>query len=140
MKLKSLYEDEDFSYPSLEEFITSALRNSYITFTSSKGYIIESYVRKSSRILGEKRYDKVLDRANTKINNDEIVLKMIKQNKYMSGTGAYKEFDQFMLVTAKQHKFDAIFVEQVINPQLLEVLKRWGYIQIENTPSFYKLL
>jgi len=138
MKLQNLCEDT--SLPSLEEFINSPSRNSYVTFTSSKGYTIQSYVRKGPRILDGKQYDKVLDRANTSIADDKIMLKMIRQNKHMAGTGAYKEFDQLMLKLANQYKFDAVFVEQVLNSQLLGVLERWGYKRIGDTPSFYKLL
>lgn len=138
MKLRDLCENT--SYPSLEEFINSPSRNSYVTFISSKGYTIESYVRKGPRILDGNQYDKVLDRANTKIADDEVILKMIRQNKYMAGTGAYREFDQLMLKLANQYNFDAIFIEQVLNPQLLDVLTRWGYNRIGDTPSFYKLL
>lgn len=136
MKLQDLHEN---FYPSLEEFINSSLRNSYVTFTSSKGYTLESYVRKSFRILNGRKYDKVLDLANINVVDDAIVLKMINKNESMAGTGAYREFDQLMLKLAKQYKFDAIFVEQVLNPQLLTVLKRWGYTRISGTPSFYKL-
>lgn len=138
MKLSSL--QEDYSHPSLEEFIRSSSRNSYVTFVSSKGYTIESYVRKGPRLLDDVEYDKVLDRANTSIKDEDVILKMMDNNEYMAGTGAYREFDRFMLKLAKQHNFDAIFVEQVLNPQLLGVLERWGYTRIKNTPSFYKLL
>jgi len=138
VKLCSLH--EDYSHPSLEEFIRSSLRNSYVTFTSSKGYTIESYVRKGPRILDGVEYSKALDRANTSIKDEDVILKMMDNNEYMAGTGAYKEFDRLMLKLAKQYNFDAIFVEQVLNPQLLSVLERWGYTRIKNTPSFYKLI
>jgi hypothetical protein len=140
MKLQEL--QEDYSQPSLEEFITSSMRNSWVTFTSSKGYTLESYVRKGPRFLDGQKYDKVLDRANTSLKDEEVVLKMMDQNEYMAGTGAYKEFDQLMISLAKQYEFDAIFVENILNPQLPGVLARWGYTRTgdPNTPSFYKLL
>ena len=138
MKLSQLL--ENYSYPSLEEFITSSLRNSWITFKSSKGYTIESYVRKGPRHLNGVTYNNVLDRANTKIVDEKVILKMMDENKFMAGTGAYKEFDKFMSEIAKKHNFDAIFVEQVLNPQLLTVLERWGYSRIGNTPSFFKII
>lgn len=118
------------------------MRNSWVTFTSSKGYTLESYVRKGPRFLDGQKYDKVLDRANTSLKDEEVVLKMMDQNEYMAGTGAYKEFDQLMISLAKQYEFDAIFVENILNPQLPGVLARWGYTRTgdPNTPSFYKLL
>ncbi len=140
MKLQEL--NEDYSQPSLEEFITSSMRNVWVTFTSSKGYTLESYVRKGPRILNGQKYDKVLDRANTSLRDEEVVLKMMDQNEHMANTGAYKEFDQLMLSLAKQHKFDAVFVENVLNPLLPKVLERWGYTRTgdPNAPSYYTLL
>lgn len=140
MKLQEL--NEDYSMPSLEEFITSPMRNVWVTFTSSKGYTLESYVRKGPRFIDGQKYDKVLDRANTSLKDEEVVLRMMDQNEHMANTGAYKEFDQLMLSLAKQHEFDAVFIENILNPLLPKVLERWGYTRIgdPNTPSYYTLL
>ncbi len=125
----------------LEQFLNSPAGNAWVVFKSSDGHKLESYVRKGPRCLEDKLYDKVLDRANTNLTGAKSLRQMIDK-KYMAGTGAYREFDQHMLQLAKQYGFDAIFVEQVLNPHLPDVLVRYGYTRTSGlySLSFYKIL
>lgn len=132
--------------PTLEQFLNSPDRNAWVVFKSSNGHRLESYVRKGPRCLEDKSYAKVLDRANTNLTGAKALKQMMASTpdgvKYMAGTGAYREFDQHMLELAKQYGFDAIFVEQVLNPHLPDVLVRYGYTRISGlySLSFYKIL
>lgn len=127
--------------PTLEQFLNSPARNAWVMFKSSDGHKLESYVRKGPRCLEGKSYDKVLDRANTNLTGAKALRQMVDKA-YMAGTGAYREFDQHMLQLAKQYGFDAIYVEQVLNPHLPDVLVRYGYTRVEGlySLSFYKIL
>lgn len=131
----------------LEQFLNSPARNAWVVFKSSDGHKLESYVRKGPRCLEGTSYDKVLDRANTNLVGAKALKKLMASTpdgsvKYMARTGAYREFDQHMLQLAKQYGFDAIFVEQVLNPHLPDVLVRYGYTRVEGlySLSFYKIL
>ena len=126
----------------LEDFLDSPSRNAWVQFKSSKGHKLESYVRKGPRCIADKLYAKVLDRANTNLTGAKSLRKMMDHGHFMAGTGAYREFDQHMFELAKQYGFDAIFVEQVLNPHLPDVLVRYGYTRVEGlySLSFYKIL
>ncbi len=128
--------------PTLEQFLNSPDRNAWVVFKSSDGHKLESYVRKGPRCLEGTPYDKVLDRANTNLTGAKSLRRMMDCGHFMAGTGAYREFDQHMLQLAKQYGFDAIFVEQVLNPHLPDVLVRYGYIRTSGlySLSFYKIL
>lgn len=128
--------------PTLEKFLNSSERNAWVVFTSSKGQKLESYVRKGPRVLEGTRYNKVLDRANTNVTGAKAIRTMVDSEYPMAGTGAYREFDQHMLALAKQYEFDAIFVEQVLNPCLPKVLLRYGYTHAPDSGgfSFYKVI
>ena len=125
----------------LEQFLNSPTRNAWIVFKSSDGHKLESYVRKGRRYINGKSYDLVLDRANTNLTGAKA-LRQLGDGAYMARTGAYREFDQHMLELAKQYGFDAIFVEQVLNPCLPDVLVRYGYTRVSGlySLSFYKLI
>ncbi len=125
----------------LEQFLNSPARNAWVVFKSSDGHKLESYVRKGRRYIEGRSYDMVLDRANTNLTGAKSLRQMVDRA-YMAGTGAYREFDQHMLQLAKQYGFDAIYVEQVLNPHLPEVLVRYGYTRVSglHSLSFYKLI
>ena len=126
----------------LEQFLQSPARNAWIVFTSSNRYRLQSYVRKGPRFIGDARYSKVLDRANTSLTGAKVLNRMLDNEELMAGTGAYREFDQYMLKLAKQYGFGAIFVEQVLNPHLPDVLIRYGYTRDrgDRSFSFYKII
>ena len=127
--------------PTLEQFLNSPARNAWVMFKSSDGHKLESYVRKGPRCLEGTEYAKVLDRANTNLTGAKD-LRQLGDRTYMARTGAYREFDQHMLQLAKQYGFDTIFIEQVLNPHLPDVLVRYGYTRTSGlySLSFYKLL
>lgn len=133
---------EDLLHPTLEEFLTGSVTNVYVTFVSSKGIKLESYVRKGPRYIGGERFDKVLDLANTKLKSSRLQMKMHKAGVQMANTGAYREFDAHMVELAKQYGYDGIYVENVLNPDLHEVLIRYGYTLVPNTEpkSYWKPL
>lgn len=140
MKIDELLESK--LKPTLEEFLNSNKRNEYIYFKSSNNIWLKSYVRKSSRYINGIRFHRVLDRANTSIDNSKIQLKMINNNINMASTGAYREFDLYMTELAKKYNYDGIYVENVLNDKLLDVLIRYGYKLLPNSnpSSFWKKL
>ena len=126
MKIKDIL--TEIKLPSLEEFIKSPLRNSYVRYKK-----IDSYYRKGPKMVNGVRYNNVLTRANTQITNKKFLAK-----------GLYRELDKYTEELAKKYGFDGVFVENIVNPFLSEVLKRYGYeeVQVEpgNFPSFFKKL
>jgi len=138
MRAFELFESK--TKPTLEEFLTGSLRNIYVFFKSSNGIEITSYVRKGPRHIKGIKFDKVLDRANTSVKNDKLQMKMYNANDTMMNTGAYREFDAYMLNLAKKYGYDGIYVESVLNDKLNAVLVRYGYELLSDTnpPSYWK--
>lgn len=128
--------------PTLKDFLTGSSHNMYIFFKSSKGIGISSYVRKGPRYINGVRFDKVIDRANTSLISDKLQMKMHKANDTMINSGAYREFDAYMLELAIKYGYDGIYVENVLNNKLHSVLIRYGYELISNLtpPSYWKKL
>lgn len=126
--------------PSLEEFLNGMIKNQYVFFKSSTGVVIASYVRKGPRYIKGVKYPKVLDRANTSLAASKYQNKMMKTGIFMAGTGAYREFDKHMTTLAKKYGYDGIYVENVLNDSLLDVLIRYDYELLPDSfpPSYWK--
>ncbi|MCH8326580.1 MAG: hypothetical protein IIB83_08510 [Bacteroidetes bacterium] len=107
--------NESLRKPSLEEFLNGVVKNQYVSFKSSKGVMISSYVRKGPRYIKGVKYPKVLDRANTSLAASKYQRQMMKTGTLMAGTGAYREFDVHMTDLAKKYGYDGIYVENVLN-------------------------
>lgn len=133
---------ESVRKPSLEQFLNGTLKNQYVFFRSSDNIEITSYVRKGPRNINGIIFDKVLDRANTSLVASKYKNKMIKSGNVMANTGAYREFDIYMTNMAKKYNYDGIYVESVINDNLHNVLKRYGYELLPNSypASYWKKL
>lgn len=113
-------------HPSLDEFLLSNNRNAWLNSP-----MISIYVRISKRYLTKnlKKYS-CLDVAN------------ISQSEEYTNKGL---FSQFMKQALKpSHIYDAIFVENILNPNLIAILLKYEFILLipfseEEPPSAFKI-
>lgn len=132
---------DEVSYPTLTEFLESNLRNSHIVFRSSTGIELISYVRQGRRLVAGTVYEKVLQRASTCYKDPELNVRLLETNQHTLRTGAYRELDAYMSLVGKEHEFNVLFVESVLNPVLINILPRYGYMELKTVPpSFWKKL
>lgn len=108
----------------LKEFILSPTRNSWLEFDIGK-----VYVRKSIRFF-ENRQIKCLDLATVEFDEAE------------RGKGYFKEVLDTFEKVAKEFKFDGVFVESVLNDNIISTLRRNGYAKYNDGEdrSFVKVI
>lgn len=121
--------------PSLEEFLLSPDKQSYI---QHKG--LKSYTRKGPRMIdGEKKL--VIERANT---YNPKRLRNITNKAKKKSTGLYRQLDEHTHEMARKHGYDGVYIENVLNDFLPDKLREYGYHQVNddprypNPPCFYK--
>lgn len=117
----------------LDDFLAQdGVSNSYIRYKTAKIYVKRGFVM----IDGQRK--RALIRGKTdnlkRLNNIEI-------NPKHKRTGLYREIDDMMTEAARKYGFDGVYVENVLNDFLPEVLERYGYTRIDpewGPPSFWK--
>jgi hypothetical protein len=115
----------------LDQFLADLnARSEYIKFRSSKGVVVSVYVRKGSMNIKGMHYENVLQRANTSIQTARYARKAT-YDQPLCKSGAYRELDLFMFEQAKNHGMNGVYVENVLNPMLPDVLLRYGYEEVE---------
>lgn len=112
----------------LQEFMESAERNAWI-----KSNDLRVYVRKSVRSHDGMTF-KMIDIAN--VSNPRRAMNAGFRSKHHR-TGRFRELLDLANNLAMSHNFDAIYVENVLNEFLPDVLTRYGYSRT-NGNSFIK--
>lgn len=116
----------------LEEFLKLDTRNLYVKYRD-----LVAYMRKNYRYIdGSPMY--ALDLANIKnvrrVNNFTV-------NPNAKRTGQFADFDALMKRLVVEYGFDGIYVENVLNPFLPNVLLRYGYtrlpVELDGLPCFW---
>ncbi len=121
----SLYSVEIMArHPSLEEFLAMEhVHNLYINYKT-----IECYMRKG-RIAVDNEIVNALTIARIKntrrANNVEI-------NPRHRRTGLFAEFESLVRKMAVENDYDGVYIEEVLNPFLPDVLVRYGYRRVNN--------
>lgn len=123
------------SVKDLESFLQSDLRNGYIKFGNLSAYYVKSY----RQINGERR--PILIRGNT---TNQKRSDNIEVNPRRKSTGQYKALCDLTEKLARDYGYAAVYVENVLNQFLPEVLLRYGYTEFTGpddiTRQFYKRL
>jgi hypothetical protein len=89
---------------------------------------IECYIRKGHRIVND-RIRNVLCIAN--ITNYKCP-RNVKFKKRPRPTGDFRRFEAMVRRAALKHGYDGVYVEQVLNEWLPDVLIRYGYEKVNN--------
>lgn len=126
----------------LEFFIKSKYNNQYIRYKD-----LETYYRKGARVIEGKPVT-TLERANTNnLGNKKPKKDLVYKQKEYHRTGLYRELSDLTEKLAAEYGFEAVYVENILNPFLLDRLKAWGYKECQpfgahsgNPPSCYKLI
>jgi hypothetical protein len=110
--------------PSLEDFIRSDDRNTYVRYRS-----LVAYVRKSRRLIDDRRLY-LLDLANIENRHRRIPNGETKAKYHR--TGQFREFNNLLKQLTAKHGFDGVYVENVFNEFLPAKLLEYGYRLVDN--------
>lgn len=103
------------------EFIVSTLHNEYVNFNG-----LEIYLRKGQMAInGELKNAIQLGNISNPKRSDNI--KIDPEHKK---TGKFSALMKELEKLAKEHGFDGVYVESILNDFLPDVLKRYGYSQV----------
>ncbi len=117
----------------LEEFLAqSGVSNSYVRYKTASIYVKRGW----AMIDGERK--KALIRGKTDNSKRRSNIEINPKHKR---TGLYREIDDMFVEAARKYGFDGVYVENVLNDFLPEVLVRYGYTRIDSEygpPCFWK--
>jgi hypothetical protein len=131
MKIKEIINEGKLS---LEDFLNGSLRDSYIRYKN-----IDCYFKKSTINIDGERYNALI------ISNVKNIKRSdnIQINPKKKRTGLYKEFSDYTEKLARDHGFDGIYVESIVNQFLPSWLERNGYVAVNidrGTINYWKNL
>jgi hypothetical protein len=116
----------------VKDFLESSYRNAWL---NRDGQAV--YVRKSVRVLGDQRYERVFDIAN------------IETPEKKQGRGRFKQFLSEVETALEGTTYQAIYIENVLTVRFADYFRRTGWKEtfslkyetdFSQSPCFYKLL